>query len=379
MQVVPANVGDRTLSPEQFARYFKEMAMHFGEDSPNPSISFAPFTPGAKEQGGHKKPSPEEPVSNPEALKVYLETLLASSGIKIDELKEVVKEISPTTVAAPPVPRDAPERPSAPPSQAGLWAQDNELTQRAESASAAPARTKPSNYEDDDDSDEEPVSGCNDGLVNGASPVIITATDVSAIKKALKATTAIAFVNRLMTASLEGRIGAARLAFRLQALTASANVSDREALVASMGAVVKREHFKITRQDLDKISCELAVEEGLAKFVESALQETILGLEESNSESAQMAASMISNEMDRTPVSIDVANFAKVGASSLSSAIDTLTFVLFGSSVAELRTRARSLASSRSGGTARPAGAGFASAASAARARVRRRRRRALT
>ena len=25
VQVVPANVGDRTLSPEQFARYFKEM------------------------------------------------------------------------------------------------------------------------------------------------------------------------------------------------------------------------------------------------------------------------------------------------------------------------------------------------------------------
>ena len=119
VQVVPANVGDRTLSPEQFARYFKEMAMHFGEDSPNTSISFAPFTPGAREQSGHKKPIPEGPVSDPEARKVYLRTLLASSGIKIEELKEVVKEISPTTVAAPPVPRDAPERPSAPPSQAG--------------------------------------------------------------------------------------------------------------------------------------------------------------------------------------------------------------------------------------------------------------------
>ena len=104
MQVVPANVGESTLSPEQFAR-FREMAMRFSEGSPNPSISFAPFTPGAKEQGVHKKPSPEEPVRDPEALKVYLRTLLASSGLKIDELREVVKEISPTTVAAPPVPR----------------------------------------------------------------------------------------------------------------------------------------------------------------------------------------------------------------------------------------------------------------------------------
>ena len=118
MQVVPANVGESTLSPEQFARYFKEMARHFSEDSPNPSISFAPFTPGAKEQGGHKKPSPEEPAHDPEALKVYLRTLLATSELKIDELREVVKEISPTTVAAPPVPRDAPNMPSAPPSQA---------------------------------------------------------------------------------------------------------------------------------------------------------------------------------------------------------------------------------------------------------------------
>ena len=61
MQVVPANVGESTLSPEQFARFYKEMAMRFSEGSPNPSISFAPFTSGAKEQGGHKKPSPEEP------------------------------------------------------------------------------------------------------------------------------------------------------------------------------------------------------------------------------------------------------------------------------------------------------------------------------
>ena len=120
VQVVPANVGESTLSPEQFAR-FKEMAMRFSEGSPNPFINFAPFiTPDVKEQGVHKKPSPEEPVRDPEALKVYLRTLLASSGIKIEELKEVVKEISPTTVAAPPVPRDAPEMPPAPPSQA-VW------------------------------------------------------------------------------------------------------------------------------------------------------------------------------------------------------------------------------------------------------------------
>ena len=118
MQVVPANVGDSTLSPEQFARYFKEMARRFNEDSPIPSTSFAPFTPGAKERGGHKKPSPEEPIGDPEALKVYLRTLMASSGLKIDELREVVKDISPTTVAAPPVPRDAPKMPSAPQTQA---------------------------------------------------------------------------------------------------------------------------------------------------------------------------------------------------------------------------------------------------------------------
>ena len=117
MQVVPANVGESTLSPEQFAR-FREMAMRFSEGSPNPSISFAPFTPGAKEQGVHKKTSPEEPVHDPEALKVYLRTLLASSGLKNDELREVVKEFSPTTVAAPPVPRDVPKMPSAPPPQA---------------------------------------------------------------------------------------------------------------------------------------------------------------------------------------------------------------------------------------------------------------------
>ena len=118
MQVVPANVGDSTLSPEQFARYFKEMARRFGEDSPNPSISFVPFTPGAREQGGHKKPIPEGPVSDPEARKVYLRTLLASSGLGIDDLREVVKEISPTTVAAPPAPRDPPKMPPPPPHQA---------------------------------------------------------------------------------------------------------------------------------------------------------------------------------------------------------------------------------------------------------------------
>ena len=119
MQVVPANVGESTLSPEQFARFYKEMlAMRFSEVSPDTSISFAPFTPGAKEQGVHKKTSPEEPVHDPEALKVYLRTLLASSGLKNDELREVVKEISPTTVAAPPVPRDVPKMPSAPPPQA---------------------------------------------------------------------------------------------------------------------------------------------------------------------------------------------------------------------------------------------------------------------
>ena len=75
-QVVPANVGESTLSPEQFAR-FKEMAMRFSEGSPNPFINFVPFTPDVKEQGVHKKPSPEEPVRDPEALKVYLRTLLA--------------------------------------------------------------------------------------------------------------------------------------------------------------------------------------------------------------------------------------------------------------------------------------------------------------
>ena len=118
MQVVPANVGDSTLSPEQFARYFKEMARRFNEDSPIPSTSFAPFTPGAKERGGHKKPSPEEPIGDPEALKVYLRTLMASSGLGIDDLREVVKEISPTTVAAPPAPRDPPKMPPPPPAQA---------------------------------------------------------------------------------------------------------------------------------------------------------------------------------------------------------------------------------------------------------------------
>ena len=74
--------------------------------------------PFAKEQGVHKKPSPEEPVRDPEALKVYLRTLMASSGLGIDDLKEVVKEISPTTVAAPPAPRDPPKKPPPPPSQA---------------------------------------------------------------------------------------------------------------------------------------------------------------------------------------------------------------------------------------------------------------------
>ena len=51
---------------------------------------------------------------------------MVSSGLKIDELKEVVKEISPTTVAAPPVPRDAPNMPPAPPSQAGYVPKDRE-------------------------------------------------------------------------------------------------------------------------------------------------------------------------------------------------------------------------------------------------------------
>ena len=119
-QVLPANVGGSTISPEQFERLYKEMAIRFSDGSPNTSFSFAPFTPGAKEQGGYKKPSPEGPVSDPETLKVYLRTLMASSGLKVDELMEVVKEVSPTTVAAPPVPRDAPKMPSAPQTQAGF-------------------------------------------------------------------------------------------------------------------------------------------------------------------------------------------------------------------------------------------------------------------
>ena len=120
-QVVPVNVGESTISPEQFARLYKEMAIRFSDGSPNTSFSFAPFTPGAKEQGGYKKPSPEGPVSDPETLKVNLRTLMASSGLKVDELMEVVKEVSPTTVAAPPVPRDAAKMPSAPPTQAGFY------------------------------------------------------------------------------------------------------------------------------------------------------------------------------------------------------------------------------------------------------------------
>ena len=39
---------------------------------------------------------------------------MASSGLKADELMEVVKEVSPTTVAAPPVPQGAPKMPPAP-------------------------------------------------------------------------------------------------------------------------------------------------------------------------------------------------------------------------------------------------------------------------
>ena len=39
---------------------------------------------------------------------------------------------------------------------------------------------------------------------------------------------------------------------------------------------------------------------------------------------------MISNEMDRTLITMDVANFVEVGAGSLSSAVDTLTLVLSG-------------------------------------------------
>ena len=44
---------------------------------------------------------------------------MVSSGLKIDELREVVNGISPTTVAAPPVPRDAPKVPPPPPPRPG--------------------------------------------------------------------------------------------------------------------------------------------------------------------------------------------------------------------------------------------------------------------
>ena len=82
-QVLPANVGGSTISFEQFDRLCKEMAIRLSDGSPNPSFSFAPFTPGAKEQGGYKNQSPEGPVSDPETLKVNLMTMMASSGLGV--------------------------------------------------------------------------------------------------------------------------------------------------------------------------------------------------------------------------------------------------------------------------------------------------------
>ena len=117
-QASPANVGGSAISFEQFEHLCKEMATRLSDGSPNPSFSFAPYTPGVKEQGGDKKWSPEEPVSDPETLKVNLRTMMASSGLEVHELMEMVKGVSPTTVAAPPVPRDAPKMPSAPQTQA---------------------------------------------------------------------------------------------------------------------------------------------------------------------------------------------------------------------------------------------------------------------
>ena len=77
MQVVPANVGESTLSPEQFAR-FKEMAMRFSEGSPNPFINFTPFiTPDVKE---HLHRLPILPHEIPSTRPVLVCLLTLESG-----------------------------------------------------------------------------------------------------------------------------------------------------------------------------------------------------------------------------------------------------------------------------------------------------------
>ena len=106
---------------EQFEHFCKEIATRLGDGPPNPPLSIAPYTPGAKEQGRDKKWSPEEPVSYQETLKVNLQAMMASSGLEVNELMEMAKGVSPTTVAAPQVPLDAPKIPLAPRTQAAQW------------------------------------------------------------------------------------------------------------------------------------------------------------------------------------------------------------------------------------------------------------------
>ena len=339
-----ASVGGSTISVEQYKHFCETVATYLNGSLPKPPFSIASPTPGAEEQEGDRKWPPEKPVSRPESLKVNLQAIMASSGFDVDELMEIAKGVSPTTAAATQAPLDAPEVPPAPPTRTGLWAQDNDWTQRSESASKTLAETKPRNYDDDDDDDDDEnddESPLSEGLVNGASPVIITPTDVSAIDNAFNSTTAIAFSGRLKAASIECSVGGAKTAFRAEMFTSSASVADRERVVTSMGSVVRREHYKITREHLDTLSCELTVEDGIARIVEGLLRELILRLEASKYETAKMAATMIADEMDQTKIMIDVANFVRDGTGGLTPVLDTLILVLFSSSVGDLRTKAR--------------------------------------
>ena len=114
-----AGVGGSTISAEQYKHFCETIVTRLNDGFPKPPFSIAPPTPGAEEQGGDRKWPPEKPVSRPESLKVNLQAIMASSGLKFDELVEIVKGVSPTTVAATQVPLDAPEVPPAPPTRTG--------------------------------------------------------------------------------------------------------------------------------------------------------------------------------------------------------------------------------------------------------------------
>tara|TARA_B100000424_G_scaffold41887_1_gene28368 strand:- start:733 stop:2541 length:1809 start_codon:yes stop_codon:yes gene_type:complete len=351
-QVPSTSVGGITLSPEQFERLCGEVKNLFNDALPQSPIDCALPLSGTKKSGEEEKEHPEGATGSQKQEKVDLQTAMLSSGLGKEELIAMIQKLSSATLAETQVPPGDPtSRSSFNPSWVmGSGLQQTQL-QRSERGQETPAT--PMNQENDDDDDGASEDECiqkgtqfadlDAGLVNGASPVIITLTNASNIENAMTATTARAFKNRLHTSTIEIKIDALNMAFKLGRLSARASPQERKTLIESMSAAVKSAHHKITKEKLDQMSCELAVKEGLAQIIGDVLRKLILELEKNKDKNARMvmAANVITQEMDLADIVIDVHDFVKSGIGGLASAIDAIVCILFGSTIKSLRSKIR--------------------------------------